>query len=495
MLKILVVDDNIDWRSTLKSILIGAGYQVQTAANEQEAMDAVKKEPFDFAFMDLRLHEGGDKDKSGLYLAMAFRGINPGGHIFILSGHDLLETNLSVVRLLGRVDYIKKSGDWSEEILKMLKSAVDEPIQPRFSNEAEATHLHLTLALNQPVVVRAYGRHPYSDYGLKPLEIDLDSYAMKTDIARKNSEDLAFQIKDIGISMWRDIFEQHNAAYTTYLRAQAGSGPLSLVFETTPELLRLPLEFIRQDRSSQPLVLKHPIKRFLSGVSASRESISPRFLSYVKELNILIIASNTKPRIDEVDSEAQALYDYLRYHQSYIDAKNIKIKLIHSEQATYDNVKKELRKPNYDIIHYAGHGWHNSVSPDESSLFFWTKENRQGDVKPLEARELSFLLEESAARLVYLSCCFGTATSEKTKLLKDDFLGLSDAVVRAGVPTVLGYRWPVSDRRAYELARLFYESLLDQGNPDIALWSARRELAKTERSEPTWLSPILISQE
>jgi ActR/RegA family two-component response regulator len=415
MLKILIVDDNIDWRFTLRGLLTDEGYQVQLAANEQEAMDAVKKEPFDFAFMDLRLHEEGDKDQSGLFLAMAFRGINPSGHIFILSGHNLLETNLRIVRLLGGVDYIPKGS--TEKILKMLKSAVDEPIQPRFSNEGEGTHLHLSLGLNRPVMVRAYGRHIFSDYGIKPLELDLDSYALKTEIARKNPQDLAFQIKDIGISMWRDIFEQHTPVSNTYFRAQMVSRPLSLVFESASDLLRLPVEFIRQNNASLPLALEHPIKRFLYGVSANREAISPKFLAYAKKLNILIIASNTKPRIDGVDLEAQALHDFFCYQQAYMDPKDIKIKLIHSEQATYEKIRRELRNPIYDIVHYAGHGWYSPDSPDNSSLFFWSKEDRQGEIVSMKSTELSFLLKESAARFVYLSCCFGTATSEKNKLL------------------------------------------------------------------------------
>jgi CHAT domain-containing protein len=112
----------------------------------------------------------------------------------------------------------------------------------------------------------------------------------------------------------------------------------------------------------------------------------------------------------------------------------------------------------------------------------------------MKASELTMLLRRSSARLVYLSCCYGTASGKQADLLDDDFLGLADAVVQAGIPTVLGYRWPVSDCGAQKMAQVFYKSLLEQGSPEIALWNARCEMAALDRNDPTWLSPILIHQ-
>jgi hypothetical protein len=45
------------------------------------------------------------------------------------------------------------------------------------------------------------------------------------------------------------------------------------------------------------------------------------------------------------------------------------------------------------------------------------------------------------------------------------------------------------------MALAFYRSLLEQGSPEIALWSARCELAALDKDDLTWLSPILIHQE
>ena len=178
--------------------------------------------------------------------------------------------------------------------------------------------------------------------------------------------------------------------------------------------------------------------------------------------------------------------------QNYIP---VEVRLIPTERATYKRVRAELQKANYDIVHYAGHGVHNASSPDESCLYFWEEENRQGSVVPMTAAELGVLLGQSDARMMYLSSCYGTATGSKTALLDDDFLGLADAVAQAGIPSVLGFRWPVSDAGACQLALSFYRSLLEQGSPPIALWMARCEQAALNKGDTAWLTPILIHQE
>lgn len=238
-------------------------------------------------------------------------------------------------------------------------------------------------------------------------------------------------------------------------------------------------------------MLEHPVSRFVCDTIPRREAFSPQMLALTQKLRVLIIASNTYPPIDGVDDETKKLCNYLKC-QDCIPAS---VDLIPTERATYEHVREELRKRTYDILHYAGHGSYKAESPEDSNLFFWTEENKQGSVVPMKATELKMLLGQSEARLVYLSSCYGTATGGQAALLDDDFLGLADAVAQAGVPSVLGFRWPVSDDGARELALAFYRSLLEQGSPEVALWSARYELAAQDRNEPTWLSPILIHQE
>jgi CheY-like chemotaxis protein len=493
--KILVVDDVLGVRTSLSELLTDEGYAVRLAANEGEAWIAVVQESFDFALIDVRLHGDGEEDESGLSLAMAFRTLNPQIRVILLTRYPRTKQIVRAIRYYGVVDFIEKTPDVAKEVLETIAKAQKETRQSRFGKTGDTTRLTLSLTAGQPMGIRARGRHVCSLRSRKVLHVELERYARRTELARKDIDDLRFRVRGIGCDLWRDIFTEYSEAGEAYGKARGTRRQsFSLLFETSREFLRLPLEFMRPGDSDEYLVLKHPLARFIYNATPEREPISPSMLARTKKLRILIIASNTTtdtlPPIKGVDAETQELCEYLECQ----DLIPVSVTLIPTEQATYERIRAELKKPDYDIIHYAGHGSYNAVSPEKSYLYFWAEENKQGGVVPMKASELKMLLEYSGARLVYLSSCYGTATGSEVALLDDDFLGLADAVAQAGVPSVLGFRWPVSDDGALKLALALYESLLEQGSPEVALWDARRELAALDRDDPTWLSPILIHQ-
>ncbi len=489
--RILVIDDEPDVRNTLCGLLSDAGYIVQSAANEAEALTALTREPFDFALIDVRLHGDDEGDESGLSLAIAFRALNPQIHVIPLTRYIRAGQIVRAVRYYGVVDFIEKTPDMGEQILNTIEKVQRQVRRPKFEKTSDATQLYLSLTAGQPMVIRAHGRHVCSSRSWRVLRVGDERYARRTELARRDAANLRFQVAGIGDDLWREIFDEHREAFTVYLEARAKSQTLSLIFETPREFLRLPLEFMRSENPPEYLVLQHPLARFVYDAIPKREVISPSLLALTEKLHVLVIASNTEPPIDGVDTEARELCNFLE-HQDCIP---VEVTFIPTEQATYARVREELRRTSYDIVHYAGHGSYNAASPEESSLRFWAEEDKQGDVVSIQATELKMLLEHSKIRLVYLSCCSGTTTGSQVTLLDDDFLGLADAAAQAGVPSVLGFRWPVSDEGAQKLALAFYQSLLEQGSPEIALWSARCELAALNKNDPTWLSPILIHQE
>ncbi len=504
--KILVVDNLLDVVDTICDELRADGHEVLYAQSEAEAIELFTRDNIDFSFVDLRLYTEDPGDISGISLTALFRYLSPNTYIFLVSGFEPSERVRRVMHYVGGVDFIKKDNALMEtirqEIEKVhasdmpMKDVVDLPKTPsgmaQIESRSEATQLAISVSNGQTLFVRASGKHVYSTRTARILDINIERYARQTDIARKNNEDLRFQVDEIGRNLWKNIIDANPEVLTTFIASREKSSPLSLLFESSRDYLRLPLEFMRMSDPDQYLVLRHPVSRFIYGATPKRNPINRAFLGQVAELKILLIASNTEPDIPEVDKEIKELAYYFGSQGSR--KVPVRVKVLPTEQATIDQVRRELRKPDYDIIHYAGHGWFNFSSPEESYLSFWRDSNKSDPIVKLKANEFDWLLSGSNVRLIYLSSCLGTASGKETDLMDDDYLGLADSIVQAGVPSVLGYRWPVSDVSAPRLARAFYEVLLEDGRPDVALWQARRRINANNPNDLTWLSPILIHQ-
>jgi CHAT domain-containing protein len=72
------------------------------------------------------------------------------------------------------------------------------------------------------------------------------------------------------------------------------------------------------------------------------------------------------------------------------------------------------------------------------------------------------------------------------------WLGLVDAVVKSGVPIVMGHRWPLIDgASSTRFVQTFYQRLLSQYPPDQALLFARQAVAA---DDPTWASSVMVMQ-
>lgn len=158
---------------------------------------------------------------------------------------------------------------------------------------------------------------------------------------------------------------------------------------------------------------------------------------------------------------------------------------------TKEQALKLLEKKHFHLIHYAGHAVFDYQAPDQSHLIL---SNEEGLEDKINAIELHNLLKSSATCFLYLSCCSGAEISFSSKT-DDYYLGLLHASVRAGVPNVLGYRWPVVGRSAKDFATHFYDGMLRFPNSlEKAVWHARQRIfysANDNKWDETWFSPIL----
>lgn len=336
-----------------------------------------------------------------------------------------------------------------------------------------------------------------SDDSPELLQIDIDRYAEKAKRAAVH-DDWRFDVKDIGGTdgLFNEIFQRHPVLWNMYSRGlglvNGKDHQLAFVFKSAQrDFLRVPLEFLF-DRQEY-LALKHPISRHLNGFTAHRNSLTEFIVKRQDKLRILLIASNTMPPIPGVDQEITELDQTLR---QLLRSRGLDFEIVclTSSKATYDRVRAELHNCSYHIVHYAGHGDQREKLAEDSGIFLWEDEEKQGAVKMITAGGLATLVRGSELRFVFLSCCLGSAVSEERQLLHGDFLGIAESLIVAGVPSVLGYRWAVSDDGARKMASAFYESFFRGNNLSEALLDARRAIASEGRGDRTWASPILINQ-
>jgi two-component system, NtrC family, response regulator AlgB len=101
-LRALVVDDEKNIRTTLAMCLEGLGCEVAVAATPEAARSQVTHQPFDLAFVDLRL-----ADASGLDLVPELIAVQPQLHIVIITAYATIDTAVAAVKR-GAREYLPK---------------------------------------------------------------------------------------------------------------------------------------------------------------------------------------------------------------------------------------------------------------------------------------------------------------------------------------------------------------------------------------------------
>jgi two-component system, NtrC family, response regulator AtoC len=117
-IKILVVDDEVIMRDSLKDWLIDVGYTVSTAGNAEEALGLIRKENPNVAIIDLVL-PGAD----GLDLLRKARQICPNMQVIIITAYSSVKTAIAAIRE-GAYDYLEKP--FSPEKVELLIAKLAE---------------------------------------------------------------------------------------------------------------------------------------------------------------------------------------------------------------------------------------------------------------------------------------------------------------------------------------------------------------------------------
>jgi len=115
---ILIVDDELVVRDSLGKWFATEGYRTRTVESGREALEAIQKEEFDLALIDIKM-----PGMDGLELQDRLRQIEPELLVVIMTGYASVETAVQALKR-GAYDYITKPFD-PDELVHLVSKAFD----------------------------------------------------------------------------------------------------------------------------------------------------------------------------------------------------------------------------------------------------------------------------------------------------------------------------------------------------------------------------------
>ena len=112
-LKVLFVDDEIDFLEILMKRMKKRGVDVAGVGNGEEALDYVRKLPVDVVVLDVRMPGIG-----GINTLKEIKKMDPLMEVIMLTGHASIEAAIEGMQL-GAFDYLMKPADFDELFYKL----------------------------------------------------------------------------------------------------------------------------------------------------------------------------------------------------------------------------------------------------------------------------------------------------------------------------------------------------------------------------------------
>lgn len=119
--KILLVDDEERFRTTLGKMLRAQGLEVTALGSGREALEELRQKTYDVMVLDVRMPE-----MDGIATLTEIKKIAPQIEVIILTGHASMDAAMEIMRL-GGYDYLLKPCP-VEDLLAKIESAYERKI-------------------------------------------------------------------------------------------------------------------------------------------------------------------------------------------------------------------------------------------------------------------------------------------------------------------------------------------------------------------------------
>ena len=285
-------------------------------------------------------------------------------------------------------------------------------------------------------------------------------------------------VKTFGSKMFKSIFTDDllNVLRTSQDEVKKNNQGLRirLRFNDAPELVNLPWEYLYNPALNRffSLSVNSPLVRYLE----LPERITPLAIKPPIRLLVMISSPTDYPTLD-VEHE----WNNLKSALCGLEERGL-MEVERLEVASPVALQYALRRKDFHIFHFIGHGGFNEQTQD--GVLLLEDESQRG--RPLSGQYLGTILhDEQTLRLVVLNACEGGRSGST-----DPFAGVAQSLVQQGMPAVIAMQFEITDDAAIAFAREFYTAVAE-GFPVDAAMSESRKAIFSLGNDIEWGTPVL----
>jgi hypothetical protein len=158
------------------------------------------------------------------------------------------------------------------------------------------------------------------------------------------------------------------------------------------------------------------------------------------------------------------------------------VRLERLAEARLGALQRALRREEYHILHFIGHGGFDPRTQDGVLVLC----DEAGKGRRVTAEHLGTLLHDHRSlRLAVLNACEGSRASRA-----DPLAGVAQTLVQQGVPAVIAMQFEITDEAAIIFSDEFYAATADGYPVDAALAAARKAIFAAG-NDIEWGTPVL----